>query len=237
MKVSAVLGAFYPNKCAACDEIIPEDKVLCDYCNATFLPPDYGKICKKCGLELDNCRCKYREFHFSGIIGAYINEGVARRVYYSYKIGRRQELARFFAERVATAVKAAFGDAAFDALICVPISHRSRLKRGFDHGEEIAEILADILNIKYVSGVLKSRHFRPFQHKSKFDERLANVRGKYYTVKRINAKRVLLFDDIFTTAATLDECAKELMFAGVHEVYCASLLSTYFKKKPYGEKK
>lgn len=231
-----LLEFLYPNKCAGCDDIIDEGKQLCEYCSIRINNVDYGKLCTKCGFLTDYCRCSFREFHYSGALGMFKNNGVAREAYYSYKMGRNESLAPFFARRTANAVKKVFAGIAFDAVVCVPTARRSRLKRGFDHNAEIASRLADILKIRFLRGALKTKHFKPLQHKSSFTERLENVRGKYYTDKRINAQRVLLFDDISTTGATLDECAKELMFAGVKEVYCVTVLATYPKKKTNGGK-
>lgn len=234
MSNNSVISCLYPNKCAVCDEIIREGNVFCEYCGRVINNIDYRNWCVKCGLPKDVCRCKIREFRFSGIVAAYINNGAAQKAYYSYKIGRREELASFFAKKAANAVKTVFGDLHFDAVISVPNSKSGLLRRGFDHGGKIAAGLSDILGLPYLRGVLKVKPFKSKQHKSSFADRLENVRGKYYTVKRLNIKRVLLFDDIYTTCATLDECAKELMFAGVGEVYCAAVLSTSRKKKQTG---
>lgn len=236
MKGLNILECLYPNKCAGCDEIINSSKPLCEFCGVCINNTDYGKVCKKCGFQKDYCRCGMREYHFSGAVGTFKNSGTARKAYYSYKLNKRRELALYFADRVARAVRAVFPDVVFDAVVCVPTAHRSRLKRGFDHNEEIAENLAKFLKVRFVRGILKAEHFKPLQHKSPFAKRLENVRGKYYTDKRLELNRVLLFDDIFTTGATLDECAKELMFAGVREVYAASVLATYPKKKTNGRK-
>lgn len=236
MKGSVILDCLYPNKCAGCDETIKENGFLCEYCAVKIDNANYKDLCSKCGLEKDHCRCKSREFHYLGAAGTFKNEGIAKKAYYSYKLGRREELAPYFAKKAAEAVKTVFGDITFDAVCCVPTACRSRLKRGFDHNENIAVKIAGHLGVRFLHGALKVRHFRPLQHKSPFAERLENVRGKYYTVKQINAKRVLLFDDICTTGATLDECAKELMFAGVREVYCAVILMTYPNKKTSGGK-
>ena len=165
------------------------------------------------------------------LISVYKNEGIARKAYYSYKLSRREELASFFAQKTADTVKILYGDIKFDAVMSVPTVLRSKMKRGFDHIEIIAKELATRLDLPYIDGIIKARTMRTPQHKAIFAERLENVHGKYYTVKRIDKARVLLFDDISTTGATLDECAKELMFAGVKEVYCAVILSTDYKKK------
>ena len=237
MKNETFIECLYPNKCAGCGETIPGDKTLCDYCAVFINNLDYKNICTKCGLKKDFCRCKYKEYHFMGVVGVYKNEGIARKAYYSYKFGRREELAKFFAKKTADIVKRFYGNIKFDALVSVPTGFRSRFKRGFDHDRLVAVRLAEILNIKYANDVLKSRLFRPLQHNSSLKLRLENVRGKYYTVKRLNADRVLLFDDIYTSGATLDECAKELLFAGVKEVFCVCVLTTNPKKKPDGDKK
>lgn len=231
-----LLDCLYPNKCAVCGEITGEIDPVCEYCKIVINNVNHKNLCPKCGLEREYCRCKSREYHFKGIAGTFKNSGAPQRAYYAYKLGKHKELADFFAERVYRTVKTVFGDIHFDAICCVPTAHRSRLKRGFDHNEEIAVRLADKFGSRYLRGVLKARHFRNFQHRSSFAKRLENVRGKYYTVSCIKANRVLLFDDILTTGATLDECAKELMFAGVKEVYCAVVLETYPKKKTNGGK-
>ena len=227
MLKSDLIGCLYPNKCAGCDEIIPEDKELCDYCRVKINNVNYNNVCTKCGYLKEHCRCDFREYRFKGALGVFKNEGAAGKAYYSYKLGRNEKLASFFACRVARAIKTAFAGVSFDAVVCVPTARRSKLKRGFDHNEKIALRLSRLLNIGFLSGVLKLRHFRSLQHKSSFSKRLENVRGKYYTDKRVKLDRVLLFDDIFTTGATLDECAKELMFAGVKEVYAVAVLATY----------
>lgn len=236
MKKIGILDCLYPEKCAGCEEIIEDGKYLCDYCSLKMDNTNYKLMCSKCGFEKDYCRCKIREYHYLGAVSTFKNSGIAKKVYYSYKLGRREELADIFAIRAARAVKAVFGDMMFDAVCCVPTAHRSKLKRGFDHSEQIAVKLADRLDIRFLPDVLKTRHFKPLQHKSTFPQRVENVRGKYYTDKKINADRVLIFDDILTSGATLDECAKELLFAGAKEVYCVTVLATYSKKKTNGGK-
>ena len=69
------------------------------------------------------------------------------------------------------------------------------------------------------------------QHKSSIKERLLNTEGKYKCNYRIDNKNVLLIDDIKTTGATLDECAKELLFAGANSVYCITVLGSSTSKK------
>ena len=230
----SILSCLYPNKCAVCGEIIKDGRVLCDYCGVRLNDLSLKNFCIKCGYEKEKCLCKYREFRFKGIAGAFKNKGVAKTLYYSYKIGKRRELADFLANRVVCVVKKAFGDIEFDAVCAVPTTKISRFKRGFDHTGVIAAKISEILNVEYLEHALKVHPFKRPQHNSLFRQRLENVRGKYYTVNKINKKRILLFDDIYTTGATLDEAAKELMFAGAREVYCIAVLATSLKRYSTG---
>ena len=58
-----------------------------------------------------------------------------------------------------------------------------------------------------------------------FEERISNVKGKYGFRRKIKAENILLIDDIRTSGATLDECARQLLRAGADRVYCATILS------------
>ena len=238
MSEYVLLDCLYPNRCVMCNDIILNaNEPLCEYCLTRINNINFNNMCMRCGHEKEYCICKFREFHFEAITTAFRKDGIAQVAYYAYKLGKRREFASFFARKTADAVMLTFGGIKFDGVCCVPTAHRSKLKRGFDHNEIIARQIAVLLKTKYLDGVIKSRHFRPMQHNSIPSKRLENVRGKYYTVNAIKANRILLFDDIVTTGATIDECAKELMFAGVREVYCASVLSTYLNKKQGGVKK
>lgn len=111
-----------------------------------------------------------------------------------------------------------------DAIVPVPL-HRKRLKeRGFNQSLLLARELSrelsigvDYLNLK------RTLHTHP-QINLKAKERRQNVRGAFEAVNpsRLRGRRILLVDDVFTTGATVRECAKALKKTGA-EVFVATL--------------
>jgi ComF family protein len=101
-------------------------------------------------------------------------------------------------------------DPDIDTIAPVPI-HRSRLSwRGFNQAEALCELLPSHL---IGSDLVRVRRTMP-QVKLTPEERSANLLGAFKCPADIVGKRVLLVDDVFTTGATANECAKALKTAG-----------------------
>lgn len=210
-----------------CGEIIEENASLCKLCENGIERINLDDICLDCGFEKANCSCKYNIFRFGGLISAFKNKGVAQKAYYSYKFAKRQHYSNFFADELAAAISKCYKDINFDIICFVP----SYKKHGYNHSGYIANAIAQKLNIPFCGDLLTCIKKCKKQHKSTIRQRINNVDGKYATNYMIKGKTVLLIDDIKTTGATLDECAKELMFAGADNVYCATVLGPAISKK------
>lgn len=221
-----ILQVFYPKKCVSCGELIDEDEFLCDYCFRHIESIDHTKHCKVCGFDKKKCRCSYRVFRFTGIVSAFINENIAQKAFYAYKLNHKVHYGKFFAERMSLAVLKGYHGMHFDYICAVPTSLRSKMKRGFDHSDVLCRQMSSYLKIPRLCGVISCKNFIKSQHTSNYDSRMKNVRGKYYVTRKILGGRILLVDDIMTTGATLDECARQLLLAGADEVYCVTALYT-----------
>ncbi len=107
-----------------------------------------------------------------------------------------------------------------DAIVPVPL-HPARLReRGFNQAEWIARPLARRLGIPLLPNLLARVKPRPEKLKLTRRERWEAVRGAYATTGRaqVDNLRVLLVDDVFTTGATLDACARVLLREGAARV-------------------
>lgn len=102
----------------------------------------------------------------------------------------------------------------YDIIIPVPI-HKNRLKsRGYNQSELIAKDIAKRCGKDYCKDVLIKKNNIVAQ--SSLDDRLdriRNIKNAFVCGKNaelVKGKKVAIFDDVFTTGATVNECAKVL---------------------------
>ena len=234
---NAIASALFPNVCVSCGEIIPAGEHLCEYCTEMARKVDFTKSCRRCGLPKKECMCSKRVFHFSGCTAPFYNDGVMKDAMYLFKFARKEYISKFFAERMAITVKTCYNDIDFDIITFVPMSLSKKLKRGFNQSELLARRLSKILKLPLYDNLLLVGRKSATQHKLNFDERFENAKGKFIANRKynLNGKTVLLVDDIKTTGATLDECAKQLLLLGADEVYAITGVMTSKNKKKEGK--
>ena len=110
-----------------------------------------------------------------------------------------------------------------DALVYVPASPKALLRRGFDHMERVAEIVARRTGMALVHALVSCKGARD-QRELGRGERLANRSGSFSlaadAVPEADAlpRRIVLIDDVFTTGATLSAAAHVLLDGGAHEI-------------------
>ena len=151
----------------------------------------------------------------------YYEEDV-RRSMLRFKFRRAAYLAPKYAGMLAPRLK---GQESFDLLAWVPISRRRRFRRGYDQCELLAKALSRELGIPHQRVLRKVRHTPPQSTLRTLEERRANVLGAFRVCRGadLRGKRVLLVDDIRTTGATIQECARVLYTAGAKEVHGAAI--------------
>jgi len=226
----SVINALFPNKCVSCGCIIEEGEYLCEYCLEMMEPVDLFKICTRCGLSKKNCQCKNRVFHFGGSVAPFENKELAQQAMYRYKFKRTPTGAKFFAQEMAKAVSLVYNGVAFDGIAYVPMHPLKQLKRGFNQSEQLALELSGILKLRVYDRLLSCKFRKKSQHDFLLKERFENIKGMYHANYKIKGKTILLVDDIKTTGASFDECAKQLLLAGADNVYCISGLITVAEK-------
>lgn len=117
-----------------------------------------------------------------------------------------------------------FGHPPIDAVVPVPLHRERERERGFNQSEILASIVAKRFHRPVLRKAL-ARIRRTLPQAGKPRDRVRNVRGAF-TVgnpERVKDRTLLLVDDVFTTGATVNECAKVLMKAGARRVLVYTL--------------
>lgn len=226
----SIISALFPNTCIACGEIIEEGECLCDYCYEILDRVDFTKACKRCGLSKKNCECKNRVFYFAGVAAPFYNESSAKDAMYKFKFSKETRNAEFISQQMLLTIEMVYDNIDFDIVTFVPLTFKRFLNRGFNQSQILAEKIGEKLNLP-VLDILYRNKSKTDQHDIKNPkERFKNVEGLYGSKGKVNGKNILLVDDIKTTGATLNECAKQLILSGADNVYCITGLITDKRK-------
>ena len=147
-------------------------------------------------------------------------DDVARTLVHALKYGDRLDLAPTMGRWMATAGRSLTAEA--DAIIPVPLHWRRYWARRFNQSALLAEAIAEASQVPLVLGALKRVKATPQQVGLSQSARTLNVQGAFRVSPSgkaaVAGRRLILVDDVITTGATVDACARALLRAGAAEV-------------------
>jgi ComF family protein len=213
------LNAVLPGSCLLCgaDSV---GELLCPPC-ADDLPSLPAALCPLCAAQTthgERCGACLREPpHFDRTLALFHYDFPADRIIHALKYGHQLAVAGWSADKLAERLV----DEEYDCIVPLPL-HPDRLReRGFNQSAEIAKTLGICLNFPVDrSNVLRTRATPP-QAELPFKERHKNVRGAFECRADFTGQRLLLIDDVMTTGATVNECARVLKLHGAASVTVA----------------
>ena len=145
---------------------------------------------------------------------------LVRKLIIQYKFNGKSYLYKTFCEFIVKNKKAFDFIKSYDIIIPVPIHKKRYRARGYNQSELISKELARRCQLKCYNDILIKKVNNNAQSTLNKNERLENVKNVYKIIKpeKINNKKVLIFDDIYTTGATVQACALELKKAHTKEI-------------------
>lgn len=172
--------------------------------------------------------CRSAKVNFDCARAAWIYDGAPRRAIHRLKYNGKSALAARLAPSLARTVRSdeTLQSIAFDYVAAVPLHPRRERKRGFNQSELLARCLARELDVPFERMLCRTRATPP-QVGLGLKERAQNVRDAFALAPRVSVPagaQVLLVDDVFTTGATLRECAVVLKRAGARTVCAVTLV-------------
>ncbi len=211
----------WPRSCAHCREDLPpaDDSPLCVGCRlalAPHSPPFCPRCCDPVRDGRRHCpRCERRLFQCSIIRAAFLYRDAAVSIVHAFKYGGRRSAARAAGRWMAQAWPRLPELGAPDALVPVPLHPRRRRQRGFNQALLIAQALGEELGVPVVEPLERARDTRP-QWSLGREERERNLRDGIVAARPQLAagKKLLIIDDVCTSTASLEACARALRRAG-----------------------
>jgi ComF family protein len=147
-------------------------------------------------------------------------DDVARALVLSFKYGDRLDLAPMMGRWMARAGRELLQDA--DALVPVPLHWRRLWARRFNQSAALAGAISDMTDVQVLHGALKRIRPTPQQVGLSKTERADNVQGAFRVPPEhksdVRGRRLVLVDDVLTSGATADTCARALLRAGAKHV-------------------
>lgn len=199
--------------CASCLADLEDwqGAILCRGCQQTVNEPNALDSRGYCG----GCRREPPAFSCTWSSGPYV--GSLRRLIHLLKYDGVRPLAHVMAARLETGFRALGGA---DMIVPAPLHWRRSFERGFNQSALIARSLGRMLGIRCERRLLARVRSTPPQAGLSQPERLRNLRSAFRVTRSesVREKTVLLVDDVMTTGATLNACAKVLQQAGAKEV-------------------
>ena len=202
--------------CAACARAIPLVDTACPVCSA----PGPGDACPVCAG---------RHWYLDANIAVAEYRGVMKSILRELKFGRVRKLHAVLGGLAAAAVSARGVPA--DIITWVPMNAGKKRDRGFNQSELIARLLSRKTGIP-CREMLYERRGAGVQRRLGLRDRFINILDRYETAAGadVSGRSVLVVDDIFTTGATVNECARQLKNAGARKVISVTMARADIKR-------
>ena len=189
---------------------------ICYQCGQLFIAPPEGiaSLTHCCG----DCLQNPPPYERLRAVGLY--QGAFRHIIHAMKYQRVYGLVRPLAELLTAQFRYHWGDQLPDGLIPVPLHRRRLWEREFDQALGLSHQLSQAVDIPMWADLLVRDRNTISQVGLKLEQRQRNVQGAF----RVQApgqcagKTILLIDDVYTTGATVRECARVLLQAGAARV-------------------
>lgn len=210
--INEITRIFFPVTCGLCGEKINE-RYTCRKCLNII---EYYH--KRVAISIND------ESYCDKIISILPYKGIFKSRMLCYKFEGAKYIGITFAEMISIIIKNENIEA--NAIVAVPISKARLKERGYNQSAIIAKNISKITKIPYKENVIIKTKNNLRQSELTLHERKINVKNAYSIkdIESIKNKKIILIDDIYTTGATLNECARILKKYGATKVIALTVM-------------
>ena len=207
----SLLHLFFPYSCCGCgSDLLTEDVLFCIYCQA-FMPVTRFEFYPSNLIE----KIFWGRVDISAASAhLYFTEGSSiQNSLHLLKYKHRKEIGIYYGRQMGIALKQCLRFADCEIIIPLPLFAAREKKRGYNQASVIAEGISQQLQIPVVQdAILRVKKTETQTRKSRI-QRWKNMESTFAVrdVQKISGKHILLVDDVITTGATLEACARVLL--------------------------
>ncbi|MGP8152596.1 MAG: double zinc ribbon domain-containing protein [Smithella sp.] len=224
----------FPPQCLGCAEILHPftGQIFCPACNdkIKFIT---GSICFICGTTFPDSHaeghlcgdCLENKTYFSYARAVFCYENFILNAIHQFKYKRNISIGEMLASFMADFSFPDIDFTDYSLIIPVPLHIKRLRERGFNQSLILAHAIGKKRQIPVDFSLLKRHKFTLTQTGSNRNERKRNIKGAFEVTdkKKIAGKNIILIDDVYTTGATINECAKTLIKAKAQKVVIITL--------------
>ena len=230
--IQSINQLFWPVVCINCRENISEtDNGLCTNCWNQLLNYTTSDYCRRCGRDAGRVAqlegacpdCQGKTIHFDKIARAGLYTESLKTMILAFKNGKT-ELNKILGFLVDSALQGSDFKNDIEFFVPVPLHWSRRLTRGYNQSHILIKKLK-APRAKVSTDLVRIRRTKAQPTMTSPTARARNVAGAFAVRNRHNftGRKICLVDDIKTTGATLNECAKTLKNAGAAKVFALVL--------------
>jgi len=219
------LDFIFPKRCVACGGL---GSYLCKEDQKKIKPAGlFCPICLKPAIGGTTHDCCKKKFSLDGLICLFYYTTPIKEIIHELKYRFVRDLQETLTLEIKKAPILKEIDFGSFTLVPVPLSRARQSWRGFNQAEILGKLLAKQLKVPFNTGVLaKTKETKP-QAKLTRAERLQQVAGVFEAKGEISGQNFIVFDDVWTTGATMKAAAAALKRNGASKVWGLALASSY----------
>lgn len=225
-KREMLIDLIFPNKCPFCERTVHWTKYCCDECyEISGIEHNSEYRCSRCGNFVSDCVCGdnfkaadgiyYDRIYYSGL---YSNDDI-RNAVLSLKYSKDGNAYELFSDSLSRGIIKDREIITYDYIVPVPMNIRKKRIRGYNQSEYLANIISEKISVPVNNNLIAKIYSSVSQHDRMTADRIKYAKLEYKKIEEAHVKgNILLCDDVMTSGATLNNCARLLKELGAENV-------------------
>jgi len=221
--LNSFIELFYPEFCVTCDtSLVNQEKVICTSCLYKLPRTHFHKAP---GNPVEQSFWGRQQIERATSYFFFIKESRYQKLLHQLKYHNRPDIGIEMGRQFGAEIANEETFKTVDYIVPVPLHPKKEYKRGYNQSKVIGQGMAEFLDGKLDTKLLKRKQYTETQTKKGRYERWENVREVFAcdNAKKIEGKHILLVDDVLTTGATIEGCALILHEAANVKISVATL--------------